>query len=220
MGVNDIKKEEIFRDSKNWYLNKIGEAFIDVSGSPVASKNWYLDWEYSTEGSKTITVEVTTDGGPVTKDFTLTGVTVADDMLFSSDDEIISIEPDVLDYLNRMGGRDGRNSFLTVHRPAQTLILDRMNELGFINDDLTRITKDQLVEREDFNKWSKFLTLGLIYNSASNQVDDIFDAKAKKYFSKAADAQHRAIIIVDFDKDGNIDDDEFRNFKSIRFVRR
>ena len=24
MGVNDIKKEEIFRDSKNWYLNKVG----------------------------------------------------------------------------------------------------------------------------------------------------------------------------------------------------
>ena len=24
MGVNDIKKEELFRDSKNWYLNKVG----------------------------------------------------------------------------------------------------------------------------------------------------------------------------------------------------
>jgi hypothetical protein len=37
MGVNDIKKEELFRDSKKWYLNKVGYVspqLIDFSVKP------------------------------------------------------------------------------------------------------------------------------------------------------------------------------------------
>ena len=68
-----------------------GAGYIDVTGaSPINSKNWFLDWEYATDGSKVVSLKVTTNlVGPVEQIVTLTVncLLAAEDKLLSSDSD-------------------------------------------------------------------------------------------------------------------------------------
>jgi len=191
--------------------------YIDVFSTK--QSDWYLDWEYATDGTKTVSVRITTDGVPVTETYSMEVLTEADDMLFSSDQDIVSIEPNLLKF-NGGAARDGRNTFLDIHREAQKEVLDYINERGYRNTDDSPVTKDQLVVIEDINKWSKYLTLAMIYRGVSNAIDDVFDQKSTKYMSMANDARNRATLRIDFDKDTAIASDEIKNFQSVELVRR
>lgn len=190
--------------------------FIDVTGS--SSKDWYLDWEYATDGTTTVSVRITTDGAPVTETYSIEVLSVADDALFSTDQDIISIEPNILKF-NGGGARDGRATFLDMHREAQKQILDWINERGYRNTDDTPITKDQLIEIDDVRKWSKYLALSFIYRGLSNSVDDVHDLKSRRYMSEAFEARSRATIRIDFNKDSSITSDEINNFKTVELIR-
>lgn len=191
--------------------------FIDVTGSlPIKSKNWFLDWQYATDGVKTVTVRVTTDGAPVTASNTLTIISVADDKLFSADSDLIKHEPEILQDKNLP---DGRNSFLNVQRRSQELILAFLDENGVVDIDGNRLTKADILDVEEVRQWSTFLSLRLIFEGLSNAIDDIFSEKAKRYETMEISARGRAQLRVDVNNDGILDDREGINMKTMDLVR-
>lgn len=187
-------------------------SFVNVTGT--SSKDWYLDWEYSTDGDQTVVVRITTDGAPVTKSATLPIISVVDDALFSGDQDLTSIEEDLLRYVPK-----GRNSFLNVHRKAQGIILAELDERGIQNSDGTRILKTQILEIEDFNKWSSYLVLWLIMQDLSNSVGDKFDEKANIYKQRMDFHRERSFLRIDLNKDGSIDLGEQQSVRTARMIR-
>lgn len=188
-----------------------GEDFYDVTGT--SSKDWYLDWAYATDGTKTVTVRITTDGAPVTFSKTLSVITAATDALLSSDSDIISLESDVMEYLP-----EGKSSYNYVHRKALVLILEYLNRAGYKDDAGSPLTKVALVEKEAFQAWSKFMALRLIFFDLSNQVDDVFWKKAEYYRTLEESARNRAELPLDTDGDGVVSEVEKVSTGSIRMV--
>lgn len=181
--------------------------YIDVTSSK------YLDWAYATAGDKVVSVRITTDGSPTTKTATVTVVTAAADLLFTSDQDIITHEPEVFRFL-----RPGRASFLDFHRKAQEKILDSLRQRNITNYDGTKITAGNIHDQDDVKQWSKYLTISMIYESVQNEVEDIFAIKARDYMSLAKRASERATLELDKDEDGTADSN--LDLKVIRMVRR
>jgi len=152
--------------------------FIDITPSPATDNALYfLDWEYSTDGTKTVSLRITTDGVPVTFTDTIIVVTAVNDALLSNDADLKTHEPCILDYI-----QTGRNSYLDVHRRARDLILDWLWENNFRDNNRDRYTAAALVAKEQFRKWSTYIVLKLIHEGLSNAVDDLFAVVIGKGF--------------------------------------
>jgi hypothetical protein len=186
---------------------ELGSGFIDVTSSK------YLDWAYESTGEKSVSVRITTDGMPITKTHNLSVVSVSDDRLFSNDSDIISHENDLFRFL-----REGRVSFLDVHRVAQGLILDYLDQTNVTNIDGSRVEKDDIYEIKEVKEWSKFLTLSLIFESVANEVEDIFSVKARKYRNMAKEVSARASVKIG--DSANARPDQNLDLRSARIVRR
>jgi hypothetical protein len=177
-----------------------GAGLIDVTGS--TNKDWFLDWQYASPGTKTVTVVITEDGNANTFTKDIEVLSEADDALFSKDTDLINLEPEILNYV-----RPGRSSFLDFHRSAQIRIVDSLNAQGYATSEGARLTKEDIAG-EDVKEWSKFLTLALIFEDNSNAIDDIFAEKAKRYMQKAEGARQRLVIRYDVDQDGETENTE------------
>jgi|GEM_PF-2410268 len=191
-----------------------GSGFIDVTGS--SSSDYFLDWSYS-GSSRTVTVScrITTDGSPVTFTKDIEVLTPADDLLFSDDQDLVALEQDILKWV-----KNGRNSFLNMHRKAQYLILERFNDLGVRTTDGDRVSKSIVLDVEDVKKWSQYLTLELIYGDLSNSVDDIFAQKRQFYGGKAAESQDVSFKkFLDLNENGSLENDDIINMKTMDLVR-
>ena len=186
--------------------------FIDVTNDD--QDLWFLDWIYSTAGSKTVSLRITTDGAPQTFTHILTSITEADDKLFSTDQELAMIEPEVLKYVPK-----GKASFKYVHRQCQSEILEHLYTNGYVKTDNTRITKDEVIRIEEVSYWSRFMALRYIYRQLSNAVDDIYDQKSKRYENDEHKWRHKAILKLDFNGDGTQGEYESANLTSKRLVR-
>lgn len=184
------------------------DSYIDVTS------NKYLDWEYPTDGTTVVTIEVTTDGAPVTKDESITVLTSADDYLWSSDSDLVAHEDDILKYV-----RKGRNSYLDKHRMAQERILAYFDERRIWDNEGNRLTKASVTDSQEVKEWSKFEVLSMIYSSLSNAVDDVFMDKALKYKELRNQARNRAALRFDADNDGDTDTSP-RDMVSYTMVRR
>lgn len=174
----------------------------------------FLDYQYSTDGTKSVSLRVTTDGAPQTLSFSLEVISEADDMLFSGDDELTSHESDILEYV-----KPGRNSFLNFHRNAQDRIITWLDEQRITDNNGDRLTKAAIVDHEEVNDWSKFLTLRLIFASLSNSVDDLFQDKSREYKALEGIARNRSQLRLDKDGDG-ITDTTASDTRSFRLVRK
>jgi hypothetical protein len=204
-GTDDITVVEIDPDGMT--------GFIDVTGA--GQDDWYLDWVYLTSGDKTVTLRLTNIAGTQSTTFTHSVLTASEDNLFSTDDDLVKLETDILKWLP-----EGRSNYNYAHRAAQTIILDEMNNRLIVNSDGSRFTKDQLVDIREVQDWSKFKTLQLIFMNISNQPEDVFMQKAKSYAKKADEASRKAAIRFDRDSDGTIDDDEKFDLKTASLFRR
>ncbi len=174
----------------------------EASGSFVTvTSDQYLDWSYDTAGTKVVTLEITTDGSAVEFENTITIISVSDDNLFSSDSDLVQHEDDLMSYLPV-----GRNSWLNKHRAAQDIIMAWLDEHSIWDTSGDRLTTAAIVNTEEVQAWSKYLVLKLIMESLSNQVDDIFSEKARKYGELMDGSRSRAAIRLDRDGDGTIDD--------------
>lgn len=168
----------------------------------------YLDWAYETAGTKTITVEITTDGAAHEFTKTLTVVTEATDSLWSSDADLVQHEPDIMNYVP-----EGKNAFLNIHRLAQTRILAWLDEKKIWDDDNNKLTA-AAVAAADMAEWSKYLTLQYIFEGLSNSMDDIFHEKGLRYRALAETAASRAVLRLDIDGDGSTDE-KINNFTGL-----
>lgn len=192
-----------------------GAGFVEVGGTGVPSKDWFLDWEYDTDGDKTVSCRVTTDGGPTTKTSTLTVLTLAEDNLFSDDTDLTALEHDVLKYVPA-----GRATFKNFHRKTQSLIIAWLDENGHTDSSGNRLTKEAIVNLEEVRSWSTAWCMQLIYQSLSNDPNDIFSIKSKVYESMAISHRNRLIIRLDVNGDSEVSLHEGVNVKSLDLVRR
>lgn len=188
--------------------------YVSVYSAGVQA-NWYLDYQYTSAGTRTINCRLTTGAGNTIISGSLPVVTVASDYLFSNDQDIAAHESDILKYV-----RPGRNSFKDIHRRAQELILAWLDEQGYVDADGNRLTKASLVDIEEVRQWSTFQCLELICFDQSNAIDDIWDRKSKAYAERKVQAQNRSILRFDRNNDGSIDDGENFSVSSSNAVRR
>lgn len=191
-----------------------GNGYITVFASG-DSKQWFLDWVYAgASRSVVVSCRITTSSGNTITTKTIAVVSSADDKLFSSDQDLLALEPDILKWVKK-----GRSSFLDVHRMAQAKILEYFDEAGIRNADGTKISKNEMLDLSEVRPWSRDLTLSLIFRGLSNQVDDVFDAKAKFYMSEAKKRSDRAVLAWDHDKDGELNEGEQITLTSSVMVR-
>ncbi len=195
-----------------------GAGYIDVTGaSPINSKNWFLDWEYATDGSKVVSLKVTTNlVGPVEQIVTLTVncLLASEDKLLSDDSDLVAIESDILKYVP-----DGRSSFNYVHRESQNEILDWLFTNGYMKADTTPYTIDDIINVSEFKFWSKYSTLRLLYEDFSKAPDDVFMQKAKRYENMAHTWRHKSVLHIDANGDGVQGTTEGIDTVNKRFIR-
>lgn len=165
-----------------------GDLFYDVTS------NRYLDWQYSSNGTETITVRV---NGADTETYSIEVLSVADDNLFSSDDDLVQHESDILNWVP-----SGRNSFIFKHRMSQTIILEWIDRNGLTKANGDRYTKSDITDIEEVKHWSKYQTLVLVFEGLSNAIDDIYADKAMRYRKLRDQSRNRAVLRLDTDGDG------------------
>ena len=161
-----------------------------------------VDYAFDSTGEKTIAVEAECGGTghpTSTKNFTITIISASDENLFSDDNDILGLEPDLLNYLP-----EGRAQYTYVHREAQDRVLSALDERGISANDGSRLTAANVVDVEEVNEWSKYLALQFIFESLSNAIDDIFHEKALRYRQMAEQASNRAFLRLDYDWDGSV----------------
>lgn len=195
-----------------------GEGFISVFNSD--SDKWYLDWAYETDGTKNVTVRVITDVSSKDRAYTIDVITADDDSLFSSDSDLIPYETDILRYLPK-----GKNSYLYAHRKAQEIIIAYLDEQRIWNNDGSRITKEDIAAitdnevRTQFNQWSTFQTLLIIFESIQVSSGDIFQEKKAEYMMLRDGARKRSALRLDLDKDDVLDEVPY-DIRTLKMVRR
>jgi hypothetical protein len=212
-------KSFISKDSAPVSLVRIepeaGAGFITVSGPILSAKDWFIDWQYSTPGIKQVSLEITTDGAPqvFTKEIEI--LTAAQDMLWSSDSDLVAQENDILNWTP-----PGRNSFLNIHRAAQKRILDWLAGIRVFKRDGTKLEKADMLASDDLNMLSTYWALQLIFEAISNKPDDVFAQKARDYRAKVNDLKNAGRIQADFNGNGTLDKTDNNDMRSFRMVRR
>lgn len=192
------------------------DSFYEVSHTdPTDQSLWYLDWQYATAGMKAVVVKVTNSGGSTTFTKSTTVIASTTDYLFSSDDMLTALEPDIMNWVP-----PGRNSFLNVHREAQAQILEYLDREGYADINGNAFTKAALVRVSEVAPWSKYLTLKLIFQGIKNAKDDEFLEKVQAYEKLEVSARSRAILRIDIDGDGAVDQREGMNITSGTVFRR
>lgn len=201
---------------------EFSESFISVFNSD--KDRWYLDWSYASDGEKTVVVKITTDIDPVgrTRSYLTTVLSVPDDALFSNDSDLYPYEPKINQQLPK-----GKNTFLYAHRKAQEKIIAYLDEQRIWHDDGTRYTKQEIAAiaannseiLQQFNQWSTFETLLIIFGSNQVSTDDIFQDKESEYTTMRNSARSRSALRLDADKDGSIDKIPY-DIRTLRMIRR
>ena len=176
----------------------------------------FLDIAYDSAGDKTIHVTLTLDNGDtIALAKSITVVSEATENLFSSDSELISHEPDIMNYLP-----EAYCDYRYVHRLTQDRILAILDERGVTDNDGNRIVAADVKDIEECNDWSKFLALQYVFESLSNSIDDIFHEKAMRYRLMVKEASNRAFLRLDYDGDGTLESTERGSAVTGRLVRR
>lgn len=203
----DATKIQVTPDEGNITLVRIspdnGTTWFDVTSTN--SDKWFLDWAFSANAEQTIKVEVTTDSSVATeKDYTLTSISIEDDCLFSSDEDLEILEPEIKCYLKR-----GRCSFLDVHRMSKKIIMDWLQRQIQVKDCdggvPRKLVDKDLFCKEEIKTWSIYQSLLIIFRGLSNQTDDVFRDKLNDYREEMNAARARAEVTVDVNQDGTAD---------------
>jgi hypothetical protein len=166
------------------------------------------------DGTSGFTFSVTTQGQSQVSDFIHIQTTIDPvDRLFSTDQDLELEEPSIRKYVP-----EGKNSFKSVHRHCQTKIIEYLDRHGFINIYGGKYEKEDCVNVSEFREWSRYMALRIIFEALSNASDDVFSKKRDYYSEMEVQARQRAILRIDTDKDGVLDDTEGLDQNSIRLV--
>lgn len=162
---------------------------------PEAEKhNKFIDWQFDSEGEKELTFLFThgLDTRSVTKKILVK--TAAEEKLFSNDEMLIGLEPDIYDLLPA-----GRSSFIYVHRMAQEKIMRELVEDGH------EVNLSMLIDVKEVSFWSRYMVLAYIFESNITSENDIHTLKRDKYSSFMDTAKSRSLLSLDKDEDGEAD---------------
>lgn len=148
-----------------------------------------------------------TDGRIITNSNSVTLVTLEEDALFTDDNDLITDEHDILSWLP-----EGQSSFTYIHRRAKQRILSWLDEQGYRDCEGNRYTFDDIVDREEFKEWSRFLALRLIFGFIYNARGDVYLDKYNEYCKKEGTSRNR-MFKFDINKDN---DDTTEHVETIR----
>lgn len=137
------------------------------------------------------------------------------DCLFSNDSDLEIEEP-----LIRRYTKPGRNTFKDVHRAVQTKILEWLDRQGYVNIFDKKYTKWDFVDKKEIAEWARYTALLLVFEGFRNQGEDVFKLKREYYSTLEIAARSRAILRIDTNSDGNIDELEGLNTSSTRLLMR
>lgn len=190
------------------------DSFISVFSED--QSDWFLDWSYSTSGTKTISVRATDSMSTITQTFSLDIISEEDDNLYSNDSQIFAIETELKNYIP-----EGRNSYKNLHREAQSRILNYLDRKRIWNDDGTQLTKMQINLSGEVQKWSLYETIFMIYTDLFISVGDKFADKINQYKMLRNNERDRASLRIDKDSSGSIDaNSEIQELKTYRMILR
>jgi hypothetical protein len=177
---------------------------------------WYLDWAYMTDGTKTITIEASDGTTTVSQNFTIEVISVEDDNLYSNDSQIFAIESELKRYFPQ-----GRNSWINIHREAQSRILNYLDRKRIWNDNGSPYTKTQINKHGELQKWSLYEAMLMIYTDLLISVGDKFAEKVNEYKALRNYERDRGAIRIDKNNNGVIDAaSEIQELKSFRLIKR
>jgi hypothetical protein len=194
--------EKVYLDASSSYATGSDEITL-VEIRPTSSDSWEtvslsdkeLTWIFSSAGDFTASVRI---NSTEVKAVTFKIVTAEDDKLFSTDDNLVDIEGEIMIYL-----RCGKSSFNNKHREAQKLILEELNSRGLRDEDGNEITKSNIAITKELNAWSRYLALYLIYFDVSVDQNSVYWEKAQRYKKAAQKASmDRQFITIDHSGDG------------------
>lgn len=199
--------------------------FITIHDSTIpalkfAPKDWYFDYVYADKAEAVSSIQsidfrlTDSDATVKTSSRDTLLMTKAEDNLFSSDDDLIYYEPDILKWLP-----SGRSTWNYVHRRAQARILSYLFEKGYKNENGSAYLKTQILDKYDMKEWSTFMTLKLIFGSMINSKDDVF-AQKSAFYENLEGRANTTSVRVDINSDGIQSVEETVSLDGPRLVRR
>ena len=105
------------------------------------------------------------------------------------------------------------------HRASQKKILAFLDEQRIWKQNGERFTKTDIVDKEEFRRWSMFQTLLIIFESNQVSLGDLYQEKRLEYENEMRQARNRASLRLDLDGDGEVDEVPY-NIRTTRLVRR
>lgn len=217
-GTTSFKTDDIGPITQVQIKPEAAGVFITVAVSdPTDPTLWKLDWQYSTAGTKTVSLMITDGVTPVTVTQDIEAVLAVDDYLFSSDKDIIAEEPGILKYVI-----DGRNSFIDMHRNAQENIMEEIWKNRITSTSGAKLTLAEVLDKSEIKQWSKYMVLASIFNSISNDPGDIFEKKSDHYEKLEDEWQEMAfnVLKLDYNKNGTLEANEELDFRSSVLIKR
>ena len=175
----------------------------------------YVDWIFTTAGTKTISLRLTTTE-PASQIFTrdITVLNLATANLFSLDFDLYVHEPEIDQYRPKKW-----SSWNLVHLRAQDWIIDMLDEKGIFAEDGSKYTVADIMDKQQVKQLSVYKTLQFIFEGNSNIAGDLFSVKAAQYNELANKKASRSQLSLDFNKDTVSTVTEKTNFQTI-LVRR
>lgn len=181
-----------------------GTTWIDVT----ASKK--IDFIYSTPGSKTIKLRITTTLGNSIVDKIITVLDLTAQKLFSTDSDLYRYEPEIDNLLPKKW-----TSWNLVHLEAQKFFVDWLDEKRIVAENGTKYGVADLMDKDQVRQFSLFKTLELIYSGTFNQTGDIYSGKRDKYRELANDKLAKSTVALDYNKNGIQDEGEATDLFSV-----
>jgi hypothetical protein len=212
----DVSKSFVSGSSITGITIKPSEDDVAISVFNTNQERWYLDWAYSSDGEKTITVQATDGTNTVSQNFTINVITAIEDNLYSNDSQIFAIESELKRYIPQ-----GRNSYINIHREAQSRILNYLDRKRIWQDNGEPYTKTQINLHGELQKWSLYEAMLMIYTDLLISVGDKFAEKVNEYKSLRNYERDRGAIRIDKNNNGIIDQgSEIQELKSFRLIKR
>lgn len=186
-----------------------GATYLDVTS------NKYIDYMYSTSGSKTVTLKLKTSTAveqTFTKIITVLDITTA--ALFSKDHDLYQFEPEIDQYLPKKW-----SSWNMIHKQAQEWIIDWLDEAAIYKYDGSKFAVADIGDSQQVKQLSIYKVLEIIFEGNSNIVGDLFSIKRDKYKALAQQKMSRANLRLDYDDSGVVDTNERINLVSGTLIR-
>jgi len=139
-------------------------------------------------------------------------------MVFSDDNDLIAEMRNIDEF--RFASDP---SFIAYHVAARNEIIQTLRNGGHttqvLNENLKDLTKWDILIPDQIRAASKFLTLSKIMFDVSSNIEDKYYQRFKDYRGMHAESFKLYLQALDTDDDGEVDDFEENNFRSVEFIK-